>query len=45
MAVWEWHFEFYKLMVGKKTNPGHAAINKFQEHCSSTEGMESFLLT
>ena len=29
MAVWEWHWDFYKLMVGKESNPGHKAIAQF----------------
>ena len=26
MAVWEWHLDFIKLMVGKEANPGHDAV-------------------
>jgi len=29
MAVWEWHWDFYKLMVGKESNPSHKSIVKF----------------
>ena len=29
MAVWEWHLDFHKLMVGKVENEGHTAISKF----------------
>lgn len=45
MAVWEWHWDFYKLMIGKESNPGHKAIAKFQEWCHQAEGVESILIT
>ena len=35
MAVWEWHYDFFKLMVGKQPNQGHKAIREFQEYCLS----------
>ena len=33
MAVWEWYYDFRKLMVGKTPNEGHKVIAKFQEFC------------
>ena len=45
MAVWEWHHDFYKLMVGKQVNEGHKAISKFQEHCAQTDGLQTMLIT
>ena len=28
-AVWQWHYDFFKLLVGKTTNQGHKAIREF----------------
>ena len=28
-ANWEWHHDFFKILVGKKTNNGHKAIRDF----------------
>ena len=45
MAVWEWHLDFLKLMVGKEVNEGHTAVTKFQEYCQQTPSMDSILVT
>ena len=45
MAVWEWHIDFHKLMVGKEVNEGHTSIAKFQEYCQQTPSMDSILVT
>ena len=45
MAVWEWHYDFYKLMQGKEVNGGHTAISKFQAHCLQDSEMQSILIT
>ena len=26
MAVWEWHYDFLKLVSDKQSNPGHKAV-------------------
>ena len=45
MAVWEWHYDFIKLVSTKSVNAGHTAIAKFQEFCAQTPGVESILVT
>ena len=46
MAVWEWHWDFYKLMIGKQSNEGHKAVVKFQEYCQQQgEDLECMLVT
>ena len=44
MAVWEWHVDFYKLMLDKKSNPGHKAVVQFQEYCHQQD-LKCLLLT
>ena len=49
MAVWEWHWDFYKIAQDKHPNDGHKAIAKFQEYCAkngnASEAIESMLVT
>ena len=46
MAVWEWHYDFIKLVQSKRTNAGHVAIAKFQEHCiKSQNDLDCMLIT
>ena len=45
MAVWEWHWDFYKLMQGKEINAGHSAVVQFQEHCQRAKDKECLLMT
>lgn len=49
-AVWQWHYDFFKLLKGCKTNKGHKAIREFQEYVALSqdkigEEIESMLIT
>ena len=45
MACWEWHYDFIKLASDKKSNAGHKALLKFQEHCAQAPDIQSMLIT
>ena len=45
MAVWEWSYDFQKLMNNKMPNEAHKAIASFQEFCMQSNDLFVHLVT
>ena len=39
-GVWQWHYDFFKILKGCKTNLGHKAIREFQEYTALSQAKE-----